>query len=233
MPQQSTVSTPPLASEIFFKNIPPDVVARLEIFAHNRQYSQRQIIFFPDDRCDYVYWIRSGRVKITHTSDQHREISYRHLVKGDLFGEECLVNSTRRNYYAEALSPTILTLVRSADFARVLQEEVALGHAMACYSCRRALEVERMLSDFVFLEVRDRIIRRLWQLFCREQESRDDSLSLTHQELANLVGAARETVTCELHKLRDEGVIGLSNRRIDVKNPEVLHQLSGMESMEI
>ena len=229
MGRQTTTPADSLATESFFREIPAEVIARLETFSYQRDYEPRQIIFFPDDRCDHVYWIRTGRVKITHVSDKGREISFRHLVKGDMFGEECLVNLSRRFYYAEAISPTVLTLVRSADFARVVREEPDLAYAVACYSCRRAVEVESMLSEFVFAEVRERILRRIWQLYCREQQGNDDSLCLTHQELANLVGAARETVTVVLHALRDEGVLALSNRRINVIKPDVLHQLTGID----
>lgn len=219
----------PLDTERFFKGVPEEVLARIETLSHQRQYVSRQIIFFPDDRCDCVFWVRSGRVKITHVSDSRREMAFRHLVCGDLFGEECLLTPARRFYYAEALSPTVLTLVRGNDFYRLVREEQELSHALARNSCRRAIELEHMLSDFVFSDVRDRTLRRLWQFHCQEQEGYEDSLSITHQELANLVGAARETVTGVLHQLSEDKVISLGNRRINVLNHALLHQLSGVK----
>lgn len=229
MLQQGRNPIPTLSSEKFFTALSADVVARVETFAYQRQYAPRQIVFFPDDRCDSVFLVVSGRVKLTQVSDQGREICFRHLVRGDLFGEECLVNRPRRGYYAEALSPTLLTLIRSADFIRLVREEPELGHAVACALCRRGLDAERALSAFVFSDVRERVLQRLWELYCREKEFKDESLSVTHQDLANLVGAARETVTCVLHKLQDEGIITLANRRIKIKQPKVLFQMAGTD----
>jgi len=229
MAPEKTEPTHSLASERFFKGISSEVVARVETFSHQRQYASRQIVFFPDDRCDCVYWVRSGRVKITHVSDNGREISFRHLFRGDIFGEECLLSQARRLYYAEALSPTLLTLVPGSDFVRLVRDEQELSLALARNACRRAIALEHMLSDFVFSEVRDRTLRRLWYLYCREQEGCEDSLSITHQEMANLVGAARETITGVLHQLVKEKVISLSNRRIDVLDPALLRQISGVK----
>ena len=227
MTQEKIEPAHPLASERFFKGVSAEVVARVETFAHQRQYASRQIVFFPDDRCDCVYWVRSGRVKITHVSDNGREVSFRHLFRGDIFGEECLLGQTRRLYYAEALSPTLLTLVPGSDFVRLVREEQELSLALALNACRRAVGLEHMLSDFVFSEVRDRTLRRLWHLYCREQEGCEDALAITHQEMASLVGAARETITGVLHQLRKEKVISLSNKHIEVLDPGLLRQLSG------
>ena len=110
---------------------------------------------------------------------------------------------------------------------RLVREEQELSLALARNACRRAVGLEHMLSDFVFSEVRDRALRRLWHLYCREQEGCEDALSITHQEMASLVGAARETITGVLHQLRREKVISLSNKRIEVLDPDLLRQLSG------
>lgn len=227
--QQRRAYTPHLSSEKFFKKLSPEIVARVETFAYRRQYAPRQIVFFPDDQCDSVFWVVSGRVKITQVSDQGREICFRHLGRGDIFGEECLVNRQRRGYYAEALSSTSLTLINSTDFLRLIREEPDLCNAVACALCQRSMETERALSAMIFADVRERVLQRLWELYCREKEYKDDSLSVTHQELANLVGAARETVTGVLHELRAEGILTLANRRINIKQPKLLFQLAGAE----
>jgi len=219
-------TVPSLGKERFFSHISKDVVARMDALAWHRQYEPRQIIFFPDDACEYVYWVRSGRVKITRVADNGREIAFRHLIRGDMFGEECLINSQRRNDYAEAIAPTLLTMMRSEDFMRVMREEIELCHAIAVHLCRRALDIETVLSEFVFIEVRQRVATRLWHMYRREGRDENVALDITHQEIANLVGAARETVTNVLNALRAEGIISLGNRRIRIVNAEQLRRLS-------
>jgi len=215
-----------LGEERFFDGMSRGVVERLNAFAYHRRYEPRQIVYFPDDTADYVYWVRSGRVKITRLSVSGREITFRHLFQGDMFGEECLVRRLRRENYAEAVVPTLLTLLRSEDFIRITREEPELCYAVACHLCRRALDTETVLAELVFSDVRTRIAARLWHLCRREQTGEGGALTVTHQDIANLAGAARETATVALHALREEGVIAMSNAQIRVLRPDELRRLA-------
>jgi CRP/FNR family cyclic AMP-dependent transcriptional regulator len=219
------LSLPSLAEEYFFDGLDPAIAAGLDAYAWHRQYDPRQIIYFPDDRCDYVYWVRSGRVKITHVTEKGKELTFRHLFKGDFFGEECLLALPRRDDYAEAMTGTVLTLVRCDDFLRAVQTEASLSLAVAQHCCRRALAIEETLSDQVFVEVRQRIARRLIKLYRLEVERKEKSrICLTHQELANLIGASRETVTASLRLMQNEGLIALGNRCIRLLDLDGLQQ---------
>lgn len=223
-PKKIVVS--PLAQSTFFKGVTPDVIVEVETYAYQREYAPRQVIIFPDDRCDYVYWVRLGRVKITRISHATgRKVAYRHLMEGDMFGEECLLGATQRQYYAEAMDPTVLTLIRSVDFLRILGEKAAFGRLVAHYLCKRAMNTEKMILGVVCFEVRQRIINSLWELYHYEQELQNNALSITHEELANLLGAARETVTQHLNRLKEEGLIHLENRRIIIRKPEAFRRL--------
>lgn len=217
---------PSLGEERFFRGMSNDILERVNAFAYHRRYEPKQIIHFPDDPCDYVYWVRSGRVKITRLSVSGREISFRHLFQGDMFGAECLVQSLRRENYAEAITPTLLTLLRSEDFSRIMREEPEFCHAVACQLCRRAMDTETVLTEFAFVDVRTRVASRLWHLFQREQHQSDQPLTVTHQDIANLAGTARETATVALHSLREEGIISLSNSQIHVIRQEELKRLA-------
>lgn len=217
---------PSLGEEPFFRSMNTDVVERLNAFAYHRRYEPRQIIYFPDDACDYVYWIRSGRVKITRIAPSGREITFRHLFQGDMFGEECLIQRLRRENYAEAVLPTLITLLRAEDFSRIMREEPELGHAVACQLCRRTMDTETTLAEFVFVDVRTRVAARLWHLFKHEQLQNEGLLTVTHQDIANLAGTARETATVALHSLQEEEIIALSNSQIRVLRADELKRLA-------
>jgi len=217
---------PSLGEEPFFRAMSDGVTERISACAYHRRYEPRQIIFFPDDPCDYVYWVRSGRIKITRVSVSGREITFRHLFQGDMFGEECLVQSLRRENYAEAVLSSLVTLVRSEDFSRIMREEPELSHAVACRLCRRAMDTETILAEFAFVDVRTRVASRLWNLFRREQPNNEGPLTVTHQDIANLAGTARETATVALHSLREEGIIALSNSQIHILRPDELKRLA-------
>ncbi len=210
----------------FFSNLGAPVVARIESFVHHRQYDSRQIIFFPDDPCDFVYWVREGRVRVTRVSGDGRELSFRHLFPGDILGEECLAGRSRRDDYAEALTPSLLCLMRSEDYTRLMGEEVELARAVARSLSSRVMDVEQVLAETVFNTVRSRVAAALIRLQRRVGEADRSVLRITHQEVANLVGARRETTTATLHGLQKAGIVRTANRRITIQNQTALEDVA-------
>lgn len=213
----------PLQEEPFFREMSAGVVARLEAFVYHRPYEERQIVYFPDDPCDYVYWVREGRVKVTRVSADRRELTFRHVLPGEMLGEECLLTKRpRRDDYAEAMMPTILCLMRAEDFRRLLREEVELTRAVAERLARRVVELQQVMAETVFSTVRSRVASGLLRLYRRHHGREANVLRVTHQEIANLVGSTRETTTAVLHALREEGLVEIANRRITLLDPVAL-----------
>jgi len=215
-----------LQEEPFFQGMSEALVSRIEAFVYHRAYDARQIVYFPDDPYDYVYWVREGRVKVTRVSDDGRELTFRHLLPGDMLGEECLVDRPKRDDYAEAMVPTMLCLMRAADFRRLAREELALAHKVAQRLCCRITETEQVLVETVFSPVRSRVASGLLRLYRREKGQNRDALCVTHQEVANLVGSTRETTTAVLHMLRAEGILDMANRRLTILDPVALEHVA-------
>jgi CRP/FNR family transcriptional regulator, cyclic AMP receptor protein len=215
-----------LHDDPFFLGMSGEAVGRIEAFVYHREYEARQIVYFPDDECDFVYWVRSGRIKVTRVSGDGRELAFRHLIPGDMLGEECLVPRNRRYDYAEAMLPSLLCLMRVDDFRRAVREEAELCYRIAERLCRRIVDTEQVLSDTVFTPVRGRVAATLMRLYHLEQAHGGATLRVTHQELANLTGSTRETTTAVLHGLQTDGLIELANRRITIHDPGALERLA-------
>jgi CRP-like cAMP-binding protein len=215
-----------LRQHAFFASLSEPLIARIEDLVYHREYEPRQIIYFPDDPCDHVFWVRRGRVKITRVSGDGRELTFRHLIPGDMFGEECLAPSPKRNAYAEAIEPSLLCLMRADDFLRLVAEEGELSLAMACHLSRRILETELVLSETVFKPVRSRVASGLLRMYERTGRDNDGIIRITHQEIANLVGSTRETTTAVLHGLKKDGIVDMANRRVTILDPVALEHLA-------
>lgn len=216
----------------FFQNLSDDVVARIEPYVHHRAYEPRQIIFFPDDSCDFIYAVREGQVKISrHVKASghargHRELSFRHLFAGDLFGEECLQERAKHGAYAEAVTPTVLSMLRAADFRRLTRSENELTLLVAQRLLARVTEVEQVLTEALSQTVRCRIAAGLVRLYRKAPQQEGATLRITHQEVASLVGSTRETTTAMLDEFRSKGILSIANRRITVLDPAALERAS-------
>lgn len=214
-----------LLDEPFFRDMSAAVVARLEGYVYHRDYETRQIIFFPEDPCDYVYWLREGRVRVSRMAPDNREFTFHHLIAGEMLGEDAIVERCRRENYAEAMEPTVLCLMRIDDFRRLIREEAELASKVAECLCRRVVATERVLAETVFHPVRSRVASGLLRMYQRERHS-GGTLRVTHQEVANMIGATRETTTIVLHGLREEGILAIANRRLTVLDPIALEHLA-------
>mgnify|MGYP006278944545 CR=1 FL=1 len=187
-----------LAGLAFFESLPPELCRRADALVYRRDYDARQVVYFPDDPCDFAYWVEEGRVRVTRVGPDSRELSFRHAVPGTLFGEDMLAGRARREDYAECLVPTRLVLVRADDFMRLCHGEPAFAVAVARSVCQRAIEAEHVLAEAVFHSVRRRVAAGLVRLCAREATAPPHELRVTHQEVANLCGTTRETTTLVL-----------------------------------
>jgi CRP-like cAMP-binding protein len=222
-----------LASEPFFMGMSESALRQVEGLVYHREYEPRQIIHFPEDPCDHVFWVREGRVKVTRVSGDGRELTFRHLLPGDMLGEECLVHREKRSDYAESMGVTVLCLMRAEDFSRLYSQILELSNRVTMHLCRRTIELENVLSDTVFNSVRRRVASGLLRLYRKERNVQGDflgnggTLRVTHQEVANLIGSTRETTTSVLHALREAGILQMANRRLTVLDSAALAHLAG------
>ncbi|HRZ82020.1 MAG TPA: Crp/Fnr family transcriptional regulator [Candidatus Hydrogenedentes bacterium] len=210
--------------EPFFAGMGAQARARVEEYAYVREYEPRQIIFFPDDPCDHVYWVLQGRVKFSRVLPDGREWTVRHLEPGDMLGDDLLLSPDRHAGYAEALTPARLALMRASDFLRLVRDEGEVARALAAQLSRRLNTAEQVLLETLSFPLRCRVAATLSRLAPREGAGEADALAITHRELAHLTGATREAVTNTLHELRDRGLIRLANRRIHVIDPAGLQR---------
>lgn len=206
-----------IAKEPFFTGMGYETLARVEEYAYVREYEPRQIVFFPDDPCDHVYWVMLGRVKFSRVLPDGREWTVRYLDPGDMLGDEVLLSPKRQAGYAEALTAARLCLMRSADFLRLVRDDVEVARALAAQLSRRVSSAEQVLLETLSYPLRSRVAAMLARLAPGEGPGGGETeIAVTHKELAHLTGATREAVTNTLHELRDEGLIRLANRRVQV-----------------
>lgn len=217
-----------LRDEPFFRSMSDALLTRIESYVFHREYEPKQIVFFPDDPLDFVYWVREGRIKVTRIFADRRELTFRHLLSGDMLGEECLVDRRRRGAYAEAMTASVLCLMRADDFRRIAREEAEVSLKVAQRLAQRITEAEDVLAETVFNPVRRRVASGLLRLYRRASEHERGTLHVTHQEVANLIGSTRETTTAVLHEFREDGILVMSNRRLTIVDPVALEHLAGV-----
>ena len=199
--------------------------ADLELIASlliERRYARNTTIVEEGLPGDYMYVIREGRVKVTKLSDEGREKILNFLDEGGFFGEMALLDRAPRIASVKTLKPVRLLALSRTDFLNALRTSPDLAMAVIQELVRRLREVDEQASSLSFQRVKERtkgLLRRL------AQESPDDperrtTAALTHQQIADMIGTSRETVTRVVKELKLDGWLHQDGKRYVVPSSE-------------
>lgn len=191
-------------------------------------YKKGEVIYFPQDHADKIYFIHSGRVKIVAHGGEDKEIIKAVLGKGEIFGELALIKDDVRKDKAVSMEETALCIVDKKDMSALMPERSSLQSFFLNLFGSRILEMETRLESLVFKDSRSRIIQFLVELAEKKGEPVGFETVvrkfLTHQEIANLTATSRQTVTTVLNDLRNKEIIKFDRRRLLIRS---LEKLSG------
>jgi CRP-like cAMP-binding protein len=203
-----------------FERLTPAEKQRLERAALVRSFKRREIIYFPAEPGQTVLVLARGRVKIKVLAPDGKETILAFIEEGELFGELALLDPEPRNEFAEAVLDSLAVAIPREDMLWLMGQrpEVAL-HVTQLLGLRRR-RIETRLRNVLFRSTRERVAGLLLELL--DSHGRQIAggweirLRLSHQELANLIGATRESVTLALGRLRAERLIRVSRRQLVV-----------------
>jgi CRP/FNR family cyclic AMP-dependent transcriptional regulator len=176
------------------------------------------ILFHEGDRGDRLYVIGEGKIKLGLTSNDGRENLLAILGPGEMFGELSLFDPGARTATATAVAETQLIALGHEDLDSFLSGRPAVATTMLAALARRLRRTNETLSDLVFTDVPGRVAKALLDLSNRFGRSSEEGIlvahDLTQEELAQLVGASRETVNKALADFATRGWIKLEARAV-------------------
>lgn len=199
--------------------------ADLELIASlliERRYARNTTIVEEGLPGDYMYVIREGRVKVTKLSDEGREKILNFLDEGGFFGEMALLDRAPRIASVKTLKPVRLLALSRTDFLNALRTSPDLAMAVIQELVRRLREVDEQASSLSFQRVKERtkgLLRRLAQESADDPERRTTA-ALTHQQIADMIGTSRETVTRVVKELKLDGWLHQDGKRYVVPASE-------------
>ncbi|MFQ5515607.1 MAG: Crp/Fnr family transcriptional regulator [Myxococcota bacterium] len=174
----------------------------------DRKFPKGATIFEEGLGGDYMYIIQQGQVKVTKISDDGREKILEMLGAGDFFGEMALLDREPRSASVKTTQPCLLLALSRQDFLGLLRDSPEIAMEMIRVLSRRVREADEQIRGLLFERVESRTRRVLRRLATVAVPGRPDwrgTTALTHQQLADLVGTSRETITRVVKELKDRG----------------------------
>jgi CRP-like cAMP-binding protein len=189
-------------------------------------FDKGDIVFSEGDQGDRLYVVLDGKVKIGHASPDGRENLLGVLGPGEMFGELSLFDPVPRTATATALTECRLMGLGHADLDAWLTGRPALAKALLTALAQRLRRTNEALGDLVFADVPGRVAKALMDLSEKFGAASDDGIHVTHdltqEELAQLVGASRETVNKALADFAARGWLTLEPRGVTILDADRL-----------
>jgi CRP/FNR family cyclic AMP-dependent transcriptional regulator len=187
-----------------------------------RRYPKDSVIFFEHDPGDSLYLIVSGRVRVTILADDGREIVLAVLGEGDFFGEMSLLDNEPRSATAIAMEDTEVLIIHQKEFFSIVEKRPPILIKLLSVISARLRKANHQIGSLALLDVYGRVARVLLDL-AQEQGTRlkDGRISFrrpTHQEIANMIGATRETVSRMISDLHRQGYIEISGKNVIIQD---------------
>ena len=194
-----------------------EAIAKVTI---TRSYSKDQVIILAEEEGDAMFIIETGQVKVSIVSEDGREVILSLLGEGAVFGELSLLDGKPRSANVVATQDTDLYTVRRSDFLQLLYKVPQIAISLLAELAVRLRKTDRKIEGLALLDVTSRISETLLQLATEQGVETGEGIILesrpTHQQLANMSGTTRETVSRVLKRLENQGYITSEGRSITI-----------------
>ena len=210
-----------LASVTLFRGLPRPTLQRFAELTRERYYAKGSVILFEDDPGDALFVVRGGRVKVVLVGDDGREVILGVLGAGEHFGELSLIDGQPRSAHVIAMEDAQLLVLRRDDFRREVEANPPVAWWLLVELSRRLRVADAKIGGLVLLDVPGRIARVLLDA-APDEATNMVQRPLTHQVIAQMVGASRETVSRAIGDFQSAGWIQVERRKIRLTDRDAL-----------
>ncbi len=211
-----------------FSALDDEAAASLQTSLTTIKLRRGEVLFHEGDGGDRLYIVADGKVKLGRTSSDGRENLLAILGPGQMFGELSLFDPGPRSATVTAVTDVTFYSLAHDDLLRWLEGRPDVARGLLTQLAHRLRRANDVVADLVFSDVPGRVAKALLDLADRFGRTADDGIhvhhDLTQEELAQLVGASRETVNKALADFASRGWLRLEPRSVVVMDAERLRR---------
>jgi CRP/FNR family cyclic AMP-dependent transcriptional regulator len=174
---------------------------------------------------DVLYFVVEGAVKVFKTSADGKEQILRIIRPGESFNDVAVLNSGVSLVSAGAMGPVVLYAIKKGDLEGIMRERPQVAFNVIKVLSRRVAELIELVEDLSFRHVTGRVAKMLLEYAGDKTGERP---RLTQQEMAAVIGTAREMVGRSLKSLEEDGLIRMERNRIIITNQPALQEAAGI-----
>lgn len=217
-----------LRTAALFSALDDDAARALRASMVEQRLSRGEVLFSEGEPGEKLYVIESGKIKLGHTASDGRESLIAVLGAGEMLGELSLFDPGPRTATAAAVTSCKVLAMGHEALLPWLVGRPDLAVSLLAALARRLRRTNEALADLVFSDVPGRVAKALLELGSKFGEPVSEGLLVTHdltqEELAQLVGASRETVNKALADFSQRGWVRIEQRSVTLLDVDRLER---------
>ncbi len=204
-----------------FRDLGREMIEHLVHQTQMRTCQKGQVLYAQEDRAETLFLLKRGRVQLYRLTPSGKRLELAVIPPGTFFGEMPLLGESLRHTYAEATEESLVCVMSRPDVERLIREQPQVALRMIEAMGQRLALCEARLEELAYRSVPARIAAVLLRL----DGEKEQAIAITHQELGEMVGALRETVTSVLGEFQRAELVALRRGHIRVCNSAGLLRL--------
>jgi CRP/FNR family cyclic AMP-dependent transcriptional regulator len=210
-----------------FRGLPAATIQLVADLAIRRTYKDGARIFSHGDSGDALYGVVTGKIRISASVRDGKEMFLNIMEPGDTFGEIALLDGHPRTATASAMASSELLIITREHFLALLRREPGLTIHLLQLLCQRIRWTSGLAEDSALLGVPARLARRLLSMAKQHGHGTQNGLHLviSQEELARFLGLSRQVVNQHLQKWKDKGWVDLGRGKMTIVNETALRLL--------
>lgn len=193
--------------------------------AHKTEtFKKKEWLFQEGNHPRYLYLINKGKVKVYKTSEIGKEYIISICKEGDFVGYTALIKKENYNFSAATLEETEVSLIPKEDFQKLLYANKDVASRLIKMLADNVVEKEEQLLHLAYHSVRKRVAEALLMLHDRQKEG-EEAIHILREDLARIVGTAKESVIRMLTEFKEDGYIEIRDGNILIRDPQKLEEL--------
>jgi len=215
--QYNDVAPWPLYSSVL-NGLELETLASIQEIANRIKVSAGEILFFQEDPGEALYMIEKGSVEISVMAANGRKLSLNVMRPNEVFGEIAVLDGGPRTATATVLEASTLLAVTRPALLKLMRENAEVAADLLAMLCNRLRWTSQLAEDLGLLGIQERLARRLMILHEKFSNSRGE-LHLCQNELADFLGATRESTNKVLRAWRADGLVEMSRGSVRILDP--------------
>lgn len=188
-----------------------------------RKFSKGDIIYYQGDTADSFYYLKKGKVRVYMISHDGMERTLSTASHGEILGEAAFFDKMPRVSYASAMTNIEVVVINKQKLITLIQKSPQLAMELLEMQAARIRQLSTQIDAMTFLQADGRIAQLLLQSM--HQDSGKSIVSLTHEEIASIVGVSRVTVSKILNSFARQGFVKTAYRKIIIINKQALESV--------